>query len=448
MNNVAKAALPARLSAPSSSSGSCVAPVFLPTSTFTVGRPAPRPLGPKGGEPQAARAVFATALRSVPGHSAMTSSSSPTASVTADNARSSASCFPSRPGGRAPPRQGQVGALCRRRGAAGGAGLGAAEETAGLYGSARKRAAVRRARQSLRRGRRLGVGAARAGRLCWLRARRCAAARAARDNTSCQRAGHIRLPGCRHQVGANHPPQHECRIVGGRSGRAFLGLNTGRLGYCPACVGSHRFARDFVAVAERFIGTPYLWGGRTRLGLDCSGFVQVALEAAARKSPRDSDMQQAALGVSIPVPSDLEGLERGDLVFWPRHVGVMVDSFMLLHANAHHMAVAVEPLSDAAERIARLSAPVTTIRRLATPARAEPTSERPPEPRLHPPPVRAENAGRDAPRRRPAPARRAMPRPVSSMTMVSVPLIDARRRADPPPLDHVAIGDRSRSITS
>jgi cell wall-associated NlpC family hydrolase len=134
-----------------------------------------------------------------------------------------------------------------------------------------------------------------------------------------------------------------------------------------------RFARDFVDIAERFIGVPYLWGGRTRIGLDCSGLVQIALEAAGVSCPRDSDMQEASLGEAVLVPADLEGLQRGDLVFWPGHVGIMVDAVMLLHANAFHMAVAVEPLTGAAERIARLAeggARIRTIRRLASPSAA------------------------------------------------------------------------------
>lgn len=144
----------------------------------------------------------------------------------------------------------------------------------------------------------------------------------------------------------------------------FRRLATGGWVVARHTIEAGRFARDFVAVAERFIGTPYLWGGRTRLGLDCSGLLQVALEAAGQTAPRDSDMQQAALGSEIPVPADLEGLERGDLVFWPRHVGIMVDGVMLIHANAHHMAVAVEPLRNAAQRVARAGSDITVVKRL------------------------------------------------------------------------------------
>lgn len=125
-----------------------------------------------------------------------------------------------------------------------------------------------------------------------------------------------------------------------------------------------RFHRDFVEIAERFIGTPYLWGGRTRNGIDCSGLVQVTLEAAGIAAPRDSDMQRSELGEEIPISKDLEGLERGDLIFWKGHVGIMVDGLMLLHANAHHMAVAIETLPEAAERISKSGSEIVAIRRL------------------------------------------------------------------------------------
>jgi cell wall-associated NlpC family hydrolase len=124
------------------------------------------------------------------------------------------------------------------------------------------------------------------------------------------------------------------------------------------------FARDFVDVAERFMGTPYLWGGRTRLGIDCSGLVQVSMEAAGISAPRDSDMQRAEIGNDLLIPEDFEGLQRGDLMFWPGHVGIMVDGIMLLHANAHHMAVTVETLPEAVERIARTGSRLTAVKRL------------------------------------------------------------------------------------
>ncbi|TCT06752.1 NlpC/P60 family protein [Aquabacter spiritensis] len=110
-------------------------------------------------------------------------------------------------------------------------------------------------------------------------------------------------------------------------------------------------AADPVAVAERFVGTPYLWGGRSAFGLDCSGLVQTALGACGLAAPRDSDQQEAALGM----PVDPSGLfVRGDLLFWPGHVGIVADPDTLLHANAFHMMVAAEPLEPA---FARMSAP-------------------------------------------------------------------------------------------
>jgi cell wall-associated NlpC family hydrolase len=123
---------------------------------------------------------------------------------------------------------------------------------------------------------------------------------------------------------------------------------------------------DFVAIAERFVGVPYLWGGKTALGLDCSGLVQIALAACGISCPRDSDMQQASLGIPVTIAS-LSDLRRGDLVFWQGHVGIVRDRAHLLHANAFHMAVAVEPIADAIERIRAGGSEVTGVRRVRQP---------------------------------------------------------------------------------
>jgi cell wall-associated NlpC family hydrolase len=119
---------------------------------------------------------------------------------------------------------------------------------------------------------------------------------------------------------------------------------------------------DYVAVAERFLETPYLWGGRTSEGIDCSGLVQTALAAAGQASPRDSDMQEAGSGEPIAID---EPLARGDLVFWKGHVGIMRDPVTLLHANGWHMKVVSEPLAQARARIAANGGgDVTSVRRL------------------------------------------------------------------------------------
>jgi hypothetical protein len=117
---------------------------------------------------------------------------------------------------------------------------------------------------------------------------------------------------------------------------------------------------DFVTVAERFLGTPYLWGGKTSLGLDCSGLVQVALTACGVTCPRDSDMQEVELGKPVKLPE----LKRGDLLFWKGHVAIARDRASLVHANAHHMAVAIEPIADAVARIRAAGSEVTGVKRI------------------------------------------------------------------------------------
>ena len=130
-------------------------------------------------------------------------------------------------------------------------------------------------------------------------------------------------------------------------------LATGGYVHRSHLTGLDVFADDFVAVAQMFCGAPYWWGGKDSMGLDCSGLVQSAMRAAGFNPPRDADMQEGAdvCGAPVEITPGFSGLQRGDLVFWPGHVGIMLDGAEMLHANAHHMMCASEPLVEAARRI-------------------------------------------------------------------------------------------------
>ena len=148
------------------------------------------------------------------------------------------------------------------------------------------------------------------------------------------------------------------------AGPRFARLVQGGFVFADHLVPAVQAMSDWVSVAENFAGTPYLWGGKTAMGLDCSGLVQTALEAGGMSAPRDTDMMEDALGRPVPEGAPLQ---RGDLIFWKGHVGAMLDSARLLHANAHFMEVSLEPLHAARTRIAALGgdgAHIRAIKRL------------------------------------------------------------------------------------
>jgi cell wall-associated NlpC family hydrolase len=140
------------------------------------------------------------------------------------------------------------------------------------------------------------------------------------------------------------------RVNVGKGAGVYSNLTSGGWIYAAhlAPIGVH--ATDHCEVAQKFLDCPYLWGGKTSTGIDCSGLLQVSLARCDKEIPRDSDMQTRA-GTPVKYEGDDRVLRRGDLVFWPGHAGIWIDSQSFIHANAANMLVTIEPLDRVAARI-------------------------------------------------------------------------------------------------
>lgn len=150
-------------------------------------------------------------------------------------------------------------------------------------------------------------------------------------------------------------------LFAGQAQDGFVACNDGFIHHRHAVIADV-LETDWVAVALRYLGQPYVWGGRGHRGVDCSGLVQVALGHCGIRTPRDTDLQREAIGSALPADAPLQ---RGDFLFFPGHVGIMTDGDNLLHANAHWMAVVIEPLADVVARLAGEHAePIIARRRI------------------------------------------------------------------------------------
>lgn len=142
-------------------------------------------------------------------------------------------------------------------------------------------------------------------------------------------------------------------------------VNCGDLGfiYEKHIAPIDEFYNDPAQIAQLFLNAPYTWGGKQSIGVDCSGLAQVSFAACGLKLPRDARMQEH-IGQEIAINSNLDGLQRNDLVFWKGHVAIMLDDKNIIHANGLHMMTTIEPLKTANDRYEKLGTPIRKIRRL------------------------------------------------------------------------------------
>jgi cell wall-associated NlpC family hydrolase len=144
----------------------------------------------------------------------------------------------------------------------------------------------------------------------------------------------------------------------------FVVVEGGGCIWADHIAGLQDYEEDHAAVALRFLGTPYLWGGRSSIGLDCSGLVQMALARCGREAPRDSDMQSRQVGVEVPFDGSESALRHGDLVFWDGHVGFWLEGGDFVHANATDMMVSRGRFAEIARRIREATGgDITLVRR-------------------------------------------------------------------------------------
>lgn len=148
-------------------------------------------------------------------------------------------------------------------------------------------------------------------------------------------------------------------------GTRYLLLEDGSAMIAGHLVGIDHPAQDYVSVAESLVNTPYLWGGNSGFGIDCSGLVQLSMRLAGKSVLRDTDMQEASIGSAVETSGNLSEIQRGDLVFWKGHVAIVTGPDEIIHANGHTMMVTREALSGAIARIGYLYGGPTSVRRPA-----------------------------------------------------------------------------------